>query len=378
MRVYEVSQWLQGVSLKPGLGDYLRKCRTPCLVMDEEVVRRRFELMRGALDGVEVFYAMKANSSPVVVNLIEKLGSGFEISTERELVCLSDGVFSKGQVICSNPVKTASFIEKAVERGVRHFAFDTVEELGKLANSSKECKPYVRLDVPNSGSQWPLGRKFGVSPRKAVEFLERAGELGVVPFGLTFHVGSQCTAPTTYRQALKTASKVWHEVSKKGIELEMLNIGGGFPIKHSGSEPGIEEIAEVVLEGIRELFPAGIRLWCEPGRALVGEAGVLVSTVIGKGIRRGKNWLHLDVGIFNGLMEALGGISYQFFTNGSGELKRWSIVGPSCDSFDVVAEDVELPEPEVGDRVFIYPAGAYTVAYASEFNGCVIPEVYLI
>jgi len=217
-----------------------------------------------------------------------------------------------------------------------------------------------------------------VEAEEAVNLLMEAGKRGLKPYGITFHVGSQCAEPATWIKALERSKEVWNLAESHGLKLRMLNIGGGFPIKYVNPTPSIVEIAKVISDRIEELFPKDTEIVVEPGRALVGEAGILVATVIGKGMRNGQKWLYLDVGVFNGLMESIGGIQYPVAVAKNGLRSRWVLAGPSCDSFDVIPTEVELAEPEIGDKVYIMSAGAYTTAYASNFNGFCIPKTYFV
>ncbi len=164
----------------------------------------------------------------------------------------------------------------------------------------------------------------------------------------------------------------------RGIGLRMLNIGGGYPIRYTKTVVDVETIDKKIDAVLSQKFPREIEIFIEPGRAVIGDAGVFVSTVIGKARRGDENWLYIDVGVFNGLMESVGGIKYTYTVGSRSEPKRWTIAGPSCDSFDVIDREVELPEPEVGNRLLILSSGAYTVSYASEFNGFAIPKNILI
>ncbi|MEK7683523.1 MAG: type III PLP-dependent enzyme, partial [Nitrospirota bacterium] len=167
----------------------------------------------------------------------------------------------------------------------------------------------------------------------------------------------------------------------KGIKLSLLNIGGGYPIKYTKNVVDVDAIEKNVDRLIREKFPRDVKIIIEPGRAVVGDAGIFVTSVIGKANRGDDNWLHIDVGVFNGLMESVGGIKYSYIVETSRQArhkKKWTVAGPSCDSFDVIDKNVNLPEPETGGLILILSGGAYTISYASEFNGFSIPKTILI
>ncbi len=351
---------------------------TPYLLIDSSLVRQYcLRLKRGFPEG-EFFYAMKANPSEEVVSLVKEEGFGFEIASEGELRVLKAMGVSPERIISSNPVKSPWFLKEAYDYGLRYFAYDSEEEIEKFLRFAPEARCYVRISVPNEGSQWPLTQKFGVSPDEALRLLEMAKDRGLRPSGVTFHVGSQCLNPANWSTSLTMVQDLFQRAEKKGIELELINIGGGFPVRYIDRVVQVEDIEALIQKEIRRRFPSGVKIHIEPGRAVVAASGVMVSRVIGKARRAGQDYLYLDVGVFNGLMEAVGGIRYTFVVGSRAQKKRWTIAGPSCDSFDIVQRDVLLPEPHVGDLVLIPSAGAYTVSYASEFNGFPIPRTIVI
>jgi ornithine decarboxylase len=274
------------------------------------------------------------------------------------------------------------FIDFCLQQGVDRFSVDSFTEVDKIAKFKKRSRVYVRLSVPNIGSDWPLSRKFGVDVDTAVEILDYANRKGLIPYGITFHVGSQCNNLQNWFVAIKRAKEVWEKAYRRGIKLQMLNIGGGIPARYTRESLSVKGIADYVKGLLKKYF--GIKLLelqMEPGRGLVAEAGVMVVLVTGIAERYGKEkWVYIDSGVFHGLAEALGGIRYSFYVPDKGrELDFYTIGGISCDSMDVVAEKVALPKDiKVGDRIYILTAGAYTTVYASHFNGFPPPEVVLI
>jgi len=356
---------------------------TPLLIMNTNIIRDRYEQFHEELrelSNAKVFYAVKANPHSDIVKLLYELGTGFEVASKDELDVVSSLDVPPSKIISSNPVKIPIFIESAYKRCANSFTFDSCTEIEKLSRLAAGSNVYVRLSVPNTGSEWPLDKKFGVDVEDAVTLLLEAGRKNLKPYGIAFHVGSQCSSPATWVKAIEKTRVVWESVKKHGIELRAINIGGGFPCRYAERIPSIREIIQAIKRSLKVNFPheQDIEIMVEPGRALVGEAGILVTTVIGKATRAGQDWLYLDVGVFNGLMEATGGIKYQFVMSNNGAVKCWVLAGPSCDSMDIIAERVELPEPEIGDKLYIIPAGAYTTAYASNFDGFHIPEISII
>ena len=199
--------------------------------------------------------------------------------------------------------------------------------------------------------------------------------------GITFHVGSQCLNKYSWNTAILKARTLWDMAAERGIHMRILNIGGGYPVTYTKSVVGIEEIDRNIDSVIAEQFPEGVEVYIEPGRGLVGDAGVFVSSIHGKATRGEKQWVYIDVGVFNGLMESVGGIKYSYLVENIGQKIRnvdCTLAGPSCDSFDVITEDCVLAGPELGCLVLILSAGAYTISYASEFNGFSIPKTIII
>ncbi|HDH50941.1 MAG TPA: type III PLP-dependent enzyme, partial [Nitrospirae bacterium] len=329
--------------------------------MDREKIREKASIIGKNINNSKVFYAVKANPDEKVIKLINKLNLGFEIASEGELKILSALGVSPERIISSNPVKSLSFLKMASSYGVNYFAFDSAEEVDKLARFAPGCNVYVRIAVPNEDSEWPLSKKFGVELDDAAGLLSYAGNKGLKPCGITFHVGSQCTNIYSWNTALDKTKALWDLAEKKGLRLDTLNIGGGYPINYTKNVVKVEAIEKNVNSLIYDKFPKDTKVLIEPGRAVVGDAGIFVASVIGKARRGSGNWLYLDVGVFNGLMESVGGIKYTYLAESLQQTKKikWTITGPSCDSFDIIDRDVALPEPEVGNLVLILSSGAY-------------------
>jgi len=350
----------------------------PFLLVDKEVAQEKVAMIGKGIRNSKVFYAVKANPDKEVIAFLNGFGVGFEIAAEGELQILASLGVEPERIITSNPIKTLRFLEQAVSYGVNYYAYDSLAEIEKLARYAAGARVYVRLTVPNEGSEWPLSKKFGVEIDEASELLEHAARRGLDPVGVTFHVGSQCNNVYNWNAAIDKAKELWEMAAQKGIPLKMLNLGGGYPIRYTKNVVDISTIEKKVGKVLARKFPDDVEIFLEPGRAVIGDAGVFVATVVGKARRGDENWLYIDVGVFNGLMESVGGIKYRYIVGSRSETKRWTIAGPSCDSFDVIDRGVELPEPEVGNRILIPSAGAYTISYASEFNGFSIPKTILI
>lgn len=350
----------------------------PYLFVDKDVIREKVATIGRNIANSRVFYAVKANPDIEVLRFLNELGMGFEIASEGELRILASLEVDASRIITSNPVKTLKFLHEAAAYGIKYYAFDSKPEVDKMARYAPNSNLYIRLSVSNEGSEWPLSKKFGVEIEDALNLLLYAKEKGLNPVGITFHVGSQCNNVYNWNAALDKAKALFEMAKDEGIELNILNIGGGYPIRYTKQVIEIETIEQKVNNVLRQKFSDDIEIFIEPGRAVIGDAGVFVSTVVGKAKRADENWLYIDVGVFNGLMESVGGIKYKYIVGSRNEPKSWTIAGPSCDSFDVIDHGVELPEPEIGNLILILSAGAYTISYASEFNGFSIPKTVLI
>jgi len=351
---------------------------SPYLLVDRDVIKEKISLIGKGINRAKVFYAVKANPDIDVLRLLSEMEIGFEIASEGELRILKELNVAPERIITSNPIKTFYFMAEARDYGVKYYAFDSKAEVDKLSRYIPGCSVYVRLTVNNEGSEWPLSKKFGLEIEEAVEAIVYARDKGLNAVGITFHVGSQCNNVYNWHGAIEKAHEVWEMVEEKGIKLQILNIGGGYPVRYTKNVTDIKGIEKRIAKALRQKFPDDVEIFIEPGRSVVGDAGVFVATVIGKARREDENWLYIDVGVFNGLMESVGGIKYTYVVGSRQSLKKWTIAGPSCDSFDVIDRDVELPEPEVGNRILILSTGAYTISYASEFNGFSIPKTILI
>lgn len=354
----------------------------PFFLFDLDRVRNQFERLRNAFPGGLIRYAVKANNHDEILSALVEMGSGFEIGSKQEGAKVLSLGAKPEDIIFSAPVKLPSHIREAFGMGIDLFVFDSDEELEKLALLAPGSRVMVRVAVRNEGSLFQLGLKFGIPWDEAVELMERASLRGMKPYGISFHVGSQCERKETWKEAVETASRAWERLESRGIQLECLNIGGGFPVPYQNDVPSIEEIASTVHEAVDLNIGRPVTLMLEPGRYVVAESAMLVATVIGKTKRDEDEWLFLDVGAFQGLLEAQqlkGRFPYKIRTTQEGKpIKRYKISGPTCDPDDTIIYEVFLPEVKVGDRLYVMNTGAYSFVYASQFHGFSPPEVKFI
>jgi len=347
----------------------------PFLILDAALVREKVRRFRAAMPRVRPHYAVKANPDRRIVKVIGQEGAGFEIASTSELDLLLALGASAADVFFSNPMKSRQAIAYAAAKGVAWFVVDSVDELRRIHEIRSDARTYLRIATPNIGSDWPLSGKFGAGAGETREIIATAAKLGADLAGVTFHAGSQCRNPANWRVGIEKARAVFEAMAKAGLKPRLLDIGGGFPVRHVKPIPSIEVIGEVVNEAIGE-FPEDVQVIAEPGRYMVSDAGYFVCRVLGTTTRGGKRWMHWDAGLFGGVIETTEGLKYKIRTERSGPDIPWHVGGPTCDSVDVVLRDEPLPSDlQEGDFIYIRNAGAYTTAYASEFNGFPLPEV---
>ena len=352
---------------------------TPCLVVDLDVIGEAYDLLRRHLSAAGIYYAVKANPAPEIVAMLAGKGANFDVASPAEIdLCLGNGA-TADRLSFGNTIKKERDIAAAYAAGVRLFAFDSEGELDKLARRAPGARVFCRILVSCEGADWPLSRKFGCTPEMAAMLLEKARGMGLDPYGVSFHVGSQQTDLDQWDKAIGAVARMFTLLAESDINLRMVNIGGGFPAQYRGRIAGLAEYAQAVTDAFTRHFGNRLpEIIVEPGRSLVGDAGLIQSEVVliaDKGDGGDKRWVYLDVGKFNGLAETMGeSIRYRIEVPGrSGPPAPVVLAGPTCDSADILYERTEYRLPcdlEVGDKVEILSTGAYTASYASVgFNG---------
>jgi ornithine decarboxylase len=352
---------------------------TPYLLLDLDRVAAAYAEFVAALPGIDVHYAMKCNPDERILRRLHGLGGRFEIASTAELRSLVALGVDPAGLLYSNPVKPAGHVAEAWRAGVWRFAVDGRTELEKIAAVAPGAAVYARIGTAPGDNTVPSEGKFGVTPAVAADLLRRARALGLRPYGVAFHVGSQMLDPSAWTRALREVGTVLRSLD--GIRLELLDLGGGFPAAYDVPPPPLAAYGAAIEAGLAELPYRPAVLAVEPGRGLVAEAGTMVASVIGLAERGGRRWVHLDVGAFNGFMEALEtGNRLRFpVTDSRGSAVRTPahLTGPTCDSQDTIMFDVPLSDDlAVGDQVFLGCAGAYTTSYASDFNGFPVPATH--
>jgi len=352
---------------------------TPCLVLDVDRVEDNFHALQHALPLARIYYAVKANPAPRVLERLVGLSSYFDAASIEEVGFCLDAGAAPDKISFGNTIKKVSAIRRAHEAGVTMFAFDSREELEKLARHAPGARVYCRILVENEGADWPLSRKFGTTIENARELMLQAGELGLDPFGLSFHVGSQQTTTRAYEVAIGKVAMLFTDLTEAGINLRMMNLGGGFPTRYRDDVPEIDQFGNAIMTAMTEHFGNNLpEMVVEPGRFIVGDAGLVQAEVVLVSQRDRTDplrWVYLDIGRFGGLAETEGeSIKYRITTPHDGrKTGPVAIAGPTCDGADIMYEKSNYRLPLAltsGDRVELLSTGAYVTTYAStRFNG---------
>jgi len=360
----------------------------PRLVVDLEVVRDNYDNFARALPDTRVFYAVKANPAPEILSLLADLGSSFDTASVAEIELALAAGATPDRVSFGNTIKKEGDIARAFALGVRLFAVDCEAEVEKVARAAPGAKVFCRVLCDGEGAEWPLSRKFGCAPAMAPRVLERAQALGLVAHGLSFHVGSQQRNPRMWDRALKCSAGIFRDLAERGVQLSMINLGGGFPTRYLKGVPPVKAYGQTIFRALRRHFGNCIpETIIEPGRGMVGNAGIIEAEVVlisRKSEEDRCRWVYLDIGKFNGLAETTDEmIRYPIRTACDDDaLGPCVIAGPSCDSIDVLYEKDPYLLPvslEIGAKVLIEGTGAYTTTYSTiGFNGFPPLKSYVI
>lgn len=377
----------KGINYK--ISNYIAKNKpqTPCLILDCNIVRENYRRFLEYFPGIEIFYAVKANPEKAVLHALNEVGASFDAASIYEIkTCLDIGV-TPDRILYGNTIKKECDIAEAYQLGVRLFSFDCKEELAKFARSASGAKVFCRIQTYSYDADWPHSQKFGCSADMAIELLAMAKDIGLEPYGISFHVGSQQNNPECFQSAIQEAANVFARLEDIDICLKMLNMGGGFPSEYHKQSTSLEEFPNVIFETINNSFSKVPRLIIEPGRAIAGDAGIIISEIVlisTKDAVDKRRWIYLDIGIYGGLVETIGeSIQYPIQTpHDGGKTSPVTIAGPTCDWLDILYEkaDYRLPDAlQIGDRVYILNAGAYTTSLSSvAFNGFPPLTVHII
>lgn len=372
----------------PDMLDHVRSLDypTPYFFASKDALKTTYHLFTHLFPNSEVYYALKANSEPSILTHLNELGCGFEAASAYEIDMLIRIGVQPSKIIYGTSVKPSSHIIYARKAGVDRFAADSKEEVEKIAAHAPGSKVFIRGIVDDSGSVFTMSERFGTPVGTVKHLLLQARDLGLQPYGISFYVGSQATHADRWGKAIHVIRPVIEELLEEGIKLDVINIGGGFPVNYDNHKnaPQLVDIVRNINEALHHL-PYIPKLIMEPGRGLVATSTVLVAEVVARNDRAGHPWLVLDAGIYNALYEAMihqGATQYTVHPlhppKGDVEMMTCTLAGPTGDSLDVINRHAVLPSYiSVGDKLVFENAGAYTVTMASPFNGFPKPNLYL-
>jgi len=352
---------------------------TPLFVVDHKALRENYAQFRKYLPRVQIYYAVKANTDPAIVQTLYDAGASFDVASVAEFMTVHRLIeqlpdkerqdFIWDRIIYANPIKAVETLG-LLEPYKPLVTYDNHEEVIKIARHAPHSGLVLRLRVPNTGSMVELSSKFGALPGEAVDLIAFAHNNKLEVEGLSFHVGSQCTNPKNYSQALHLAAGIFEEAKSRGFNLKLLDIGGGFPAHYDASVPHFTQVARMINTELDRLFPEPIEILAEPGRFLVASAATAVSQIIGKAIRGGKLCYYINDGVY----QTFSGVifdhcQYPLKSFKKGPTQICSVFGPTCDALDTISMTEELPDLEMGDLLYAENIGAYSAASSTYFNG---------
>ena len=344
---------------------------SPLLVIDCDIIRRQYRALAAALPGVDLHYALKPLPDATVVRVLAGEGAWFDLATDGEVDLVRNAGIAATRCIHTHPIKRDSDIRHALEFGITTFVVDNPDELAKFERYRDGVKLLVRVAFRSPEAIVDLSRKFGCDADAALELVARAAAARIGVSGFSFHVGSQVARPDMYVQAIDTCAGLIEKSKQLGLgPIEVLDIGGGFPIDYLEPAPAISGFCAPIRAALA-MLPAGIRVIAEPGRFICGPAGVGLSTVIGRAHRDGRWWYYLDDGLygtFSGQLYDHSRFPVETVQPHDGPRLACVLAGPTCDSIDVVAEDLPMPELAIGELLVARQIGAYTIATATDFN----------
>lgn len=342
---------------------------TPLLVLSLEQIEKNYRLLRTHLPRVKIFYAIKANPHRRILELMRDLGSNFDVASDGEIMELSSLGVDGSRMIYANPMKTVNGLRACRNAGVGKMTFDSAGEIDKMARECPGATVLLRIRIDNSSAHVDLNKKFGAAREQALELLLKARDAGLDAAGIAFHVGSQTTSADPYLYALDIAREIFEEAAAAGMQLRIMDIGGGFPIPEPKVRFNLQEMLNQINARLDEDFP-GVEIWAEPGRFICGTAVNLITSVIGVTERGGQPWYFLDEGLYGTFSGVLfDQWDFKLISFKEGEQVAATFAGPSCDSLDIMFRGKMTVRQEEGDLILVPICGAYTSASATTFNG---------
>ncbi len=347
--------------------DLATRFGTPLLAFDRRRLERAYQRLRRALPGVDLYYAVKALPEPAVIEALAALGAGFDVASAGEAELLQAARIPGWRTIHTHPVKKDAEIRSALRFGATTMVVDNIEELAKLAPYRSRIGVLLRVAFRAPDALVDLSRKFGCAPREVPSILDAARRMGVHVKGLSFHVGSQCRDPGTHVGAIEQAAEMMR-AAPGDAPMSVLDIGGGFPVSYGDGPADLNAFCAPIRAAVQRL-PLDWQVIAEPGRALVAGAVTGIFAVTGRSFRDGQPWYFLDDGVYGSFSgQIFDHVRYPLQVLSDGPRRASMLAGPTCDSIDMVAENLQLPELAAGDLVIAHMMGAYTRATRTRFN----------
>lgn len=356
-------QTLRDLALKEG---------TPCLAIDIKRVNQAYDEIARNMPNVKIYFAVKACPIKEVLIALFKKGSYFDAASRGEIELLLSLGVSGNRISYGNTIKKKKDIAFAYRNGVRIFTSDSEQDLDKIAECAPNSKVNIRIQVKCEGADLGLEKKFGCHDKMAFGLAIHAKKIGLIPYGISFHVGSQQRDVGQWDDALTNVKYFFDYLPDEGVELKCINLGGGLPADYSDKTDSVGDYCRAIMGYLEDDFDLSeVEIMIEPGRALVANAGIIVTEVVNvtkKKTAAKDSWVYFDVGYYNGLNE-MAHIEFAIYYEGSeseNEDKDWhdvTIAGPSCCSLDMSPEEFYYNAPKrlkEGDIAIIMSAGVYT------------------
>jgi len=356
------------------------KYGTPIFIIDHDKIRENYREFKENLPKVQAYYAVKANSNPLIIKTLYEEGASFDVASMPEFLLVYENIKNMPEkerqdwiwdkIIYANTIKPIETLQ-ALDKYKPLVTYDNVEELKKIKEHAPNAGLCLRIRVPNTGSMVELSSKFGALPGEAVDLIEEAFKIGLIVEGISFHVGSQCTNFENYVQALQLSSSIIKEVDLRvGKKINILDIGGGFPVRYNNKVKTFKTLSKKLTTEIKRLFPPEMEILSEPGRFMIATACILVAKVIGKANRDGKPCYYINDGVYHTYSgQIFDHCVYPVKAIKEGEPQISAVFGPTCDALDTITLAAELPELELLDFVYSENIGAYSHASSTFFNG---------
>ncbi|MCQ2818245.1 MAG: type III PLP-dependent enzyme [archaeon] len=365
----------------------LKKCLdshpTPNLAVDLSILENTYNNLKESMPYSKIYFSVKTYPNNEIIKHLIKLGSCFDVASIYEL----DQVLSLGakpeSLSYGSTIKKEEYVKYAFEKGCKMFVTDSIADLNNISKYAPGSKVFFRILLGEriGNCAWPLSLKFGAEDEIIEELIQKSKEMGLIPIGLSFHVGSQQESVESWDIAIEKASKMFKRVKEKyNIELSLLNLGGGLPGTYLTKHPKISEYGSKIKEYLNKHFdnnpPKDIII--EPGRGLVADCAVLSTSIVlisEKQKDSEDRWVYIDAGLWNGLLDAWGeGILFPLYAEADGEpSKKFILSAANCDSTDIVYKTFRNPLPEnikIKDKIYVFSCGAYSASCCFVgFNG---------